>query len=40
LTAKEEGTVKMVDGSVCEIFDTGTVNIIGRDEMLRALEAV
>ena len=40
LVAKEEGTVKMVDGSACEIISTGTINITCRDEMVRALEAV
>ena len=36
LVAKEDGTVKMVDGSACEIIGTGTE----RDETVRALEAV
>jgi len=33
-------TVKMVDDSACEVIDTWTVNITGRDEMMSALEAV
>ena len=27
LVAKEEGTVKIVDGLACEVIDTGTVNV-------------
>ena len=40
LVAKEEWIVKMVDGSACEIIDTETVKVIGRDGTVRALEAV
>ena len=40
LVAKEEGTVKMMDGSACEIIDTETIKIIERDGTMRALEAV
>ena len=40
MVVKEEGTVKMVDGSACEIIGTGTVNVTERDETVRALEAV
>ena len=31
LAAKEEGIVKMVDGSACEVIGTGTVKVTGRD---------
>ena len=40
LVAKEEGIVKMVNGSTCEVIGTGTVKITERDKMVRALEAV
>ena len=40
LVANEEGIVKMVDGSVCEVIDTGTVNVTGRDETVHALKAI
>jgi len=40
LVAKEEWTVKMVDGSVCEVINTRTMNVTGRDEMVRALKAI
>jgi len=30
----------MVDGSACEVIDTGTVKVTGRDVTVRALEAV
>ena len=40
MVAKEERTVKMVDGSACEVIDTVTVNFTGSDETVRALEAV
>jgi len=40
LVAKEEGIVKMVDGSTCEVINTGTVKVIGRDRTVRALKAV
>ena len=40
LVVKEQGTVKMVDGSACKVIGTGTVNIIGRDGAVSALEAV
>ena len=40
LIAKEEGIVKMVDGSACEIIGTGTVKITERDGTVHVLEAV
>jgi len=40
LVAKEEGTVKMVDGSACEVIDTVTVKITERDVTMHALEVV
>jgi len=40
LVAKEKEIVKIVDGSACKIINTETVNIIGRDGMVRALKAV
>ena len=40
LIAKEERTVKMLDGSACEVIDTRTINVRGRDETMHALEVV
>ena len=40
LVAKEEGIVKMVDGSACEVIDTRTVKVTERNRTVRALEAV
>jgi len=40
LVAKEEGTLKMVDGSACDIIDTETIKVIERDRTMRALKAV
>ena len=40
LVAKEEGIVKMVDISACEVIDTGTVKVTERDEMMHAMEVV
>ena len=40
LIAKEEGIVKMLDGSDCEVISTGTIKVTGRDGTVRALEAV
>jgi len=40
LVAKEEGTIKMVDGSTCEVIGTGTVNVTERDGTVHALEVV
>ena len=40
LIAKEEGIVKMVDGSACEVINTGAVKVTERDETVRALKAV
>ena len=40
LVAKEEGAVIMVDGSACEVIDTGTVKVTERDETLCALKVV
>ena len=39
LVAKEEGIVKMADGSACEVIGTGTVKVI-EDRTVRALEVV
>ena len=38
LVEKEEGIVKMVDGSAYEVIDTGIVKVTGRDVIVRALE--
>jgi len=38
--AKEEGSVRIVDGSACEVIGTGSVNVTGRDGTMRTLEAV
>jgi len=40
LLPKEEEIVKIAYGSTCEIISTGTVNVIKRDEAVRALEEV
>ena len=40
LVAKEEGTVKMVDGPTCEVISTRTVNVTVRYKMVRALEVI
>jgi len=40
LVEKEEGTVKMADGSAYKVIDIGTVKVTERDKMVRALEAV
>ena len=40
LVVKEEGIVKMIDGSACEVIDTVTVKGTERDGRVRALEAV
>ena len=40
LVANEEGIVKMVDGSACEVIGTGTVKVTERDGTVRALETV
>ena len=40
LVAKEEGIVKMVDGSACEVIDTGIIKGTVRDRMVHALEVV
>ena len=40
LVAKEEGIVKIVDDSACEVIGTGTVKIIEKYGMLYALEAI
>ena len=40
LVAKEEGIVKMVDGSTCEVIGTGTVQVTERDGTMCALVAV
>jgi len=40
LVAKEEGTVKTVDGSTCEVISTETINVTCRDKMVCALKMV
>ena len=40
MVANEEVTIKMLDGSACEVISTMTVNVIGRDETVHTLEAV
>jgi len=40
LVAKEEGTVKMVNGSACEVISTRKVNVTCRDGTVRTLESV
>ena len=40
LVVKKEWAIIMVDDSACEVIGTGTVKITGRDETVRALEAV
>jgi len=40
LVAKEEGIVKMVDGSAYEVVGTRTVNVTRRDETMYVLKAV
>ena len=40
LVEKEEGIIKMIDGSACEVIGTGTVKVTERDGTARALEAV
>jgi len=40
LISKEEGTVKMVDGSTCKVIGTGTVEVTCRNGTVRALEVV
>jgi len=40
LVAKEEGTVKMVDDSACEVIGTWTIKVTERDGTMCALEAV
>jgi len=40
LVAKEEGTIKMVDGLTFKVIGTETVKVTKRDGMVRALEAV
>ena len=37
---KEDRTVKIVDGSACEVIDTGTVNLTARYRTVLALKAV
>jgi len=39
LVTKEEGTAKMMDGSVCEV-NTEIINVTCRDEIICAMEAV
>ena len=40
LVAKEKRTIKIVDGSACEVIGTGIIKIIERDQTVCALEAV
>ena len=40
MAAKEKVIVKMVDGSACEIIDTGTFKVTERGGMVPALEAI
>jgi len=40
LVAKDEGIVKMVDGSTYEVIGIGTVKVTERDGMVHTLEAV
>ena len=40
LVAKEEGTVKTIDGSACKVIGIGTVNVTGRDGMVHDLKTV
>ena len=40
LVAKEEGIIKMVDVSTCEVIGTGTVKVTERDGTMCALKAV
>ena len=40
LALKEEGTVKMIDGLVCEVISTGTTNITCRGGMMLHAEVV
>jgi len=40
LVVKEEGTIKMVDDSACEVIGIRTVTITCKDGMVRGLEAV
>jgi len=40
LVTKEEGTIKMMDGSSCKVIDTETVKVTERDGMVHALEVV
>ena len=40
LVAKEEGIMKLVDGSACKVIGSGTVNVTCRDGTVCALEAV
>ena len=40
LVVKEEGIIKMVGGSTCEIIGTGIVKVTERDRTVRALKAV
>ena len=37
LVVKEEGIVKIVDGSACEVISTGIVNVTCRDGTMSAL---
>ena len=40
LVVKEEGIIKIVDGSACKIIDTGRVKVTERDGTVRVLETV
>ena len=40
LAAKEEGIIKMADGSTYEVIDTEIVKVTKRDETVYSLDAV
>jgi len=40
LFVNEEGIIKMVDDSTCEVIGTEKVKVTEREEMMRALKAV
>ena len=40
LIAKEEGTVKIVDGSACKVIGMRIIKVTERDETVHPLEAV
>jgi len=40
LVVKKEGTIKIMDGSACEVIVTRTIKVTERDRIVRALEAI